>query len=195
MINTHIRVVEYQIIHLCSVHLSISSAQVCINYRTGNITRPRLAADLKFVRKAPQCCTVSMLSHSFSHLFHSWTYLSFQGWHTAASLTAAATEGNKEKAERFMYFDHTTQYHQKHASYSSGVSDPRPTLGGYFTAPGIITSDPFPKKTRVCMSMTSLPVAQLNTHAGNCLIHDANRSWDNRVWRRECFRIHSTKVK
>ncbi len=78
------------------------------------------------------------------------------------------------------------------------VSAPLPTLGGYFTACGIITLDPFPRETGVYMSMTSLPEPQPNTHkcthTGICLIHDANRSWGNRVWW-ECLRIHSTKVK
>jgi len=45
--------------------------------------------------------------------------------------------------------DHSTQYHQKHASYSFEVSFALPTRGGYITASGIITLDLFPRETGV----------------------------------------------
>ena len=91
--------------------------------------------------------------------------------------------------------DHPAQYHQKNVTYSSEVWVPLPTLGGYITASGIITLDPFPRETGFTSSDTiaGLPIPQPNAHKHICtLIHDANWIWDNRVsW--EGLRINSTK--
>lgn len=67
-------------------------------------------------------------------------------------------------------FDHTTQCHQKHVTYSSEVSVLLPTLGGYITASGIITLDPFPRETGFTSpdTMAGLPIPQPKAQKHTC---------------------------
>lgn len=130
-----------------------------------------------------------MLSYSVSHLFHSITYLS--GMTHCCFPQSCCNRGKQREPDALCFWPHNTIPSETCHLFFWGL---RSSAHYYFTASGIITLDPFLRDTGVYMSMTSLPVPQHPTHTHSGIIHDANRSWDNRVWW-VCLRIHSTKVK
>lgn len=116
-------------------------------------------------------------------------YLNSLGWHTADS----APKKSKETQNALCIWPHNTKP-SENASYPSEASVSLPTLGGYNTASGIITLDPFPveKKTSFMRldAITWLAGPQLNTHRLTCTcvwckLEPRYSGW----W--ECLRIYT----